>query len=216
LSYPYRYALIVFFRLRCCFNFLLHGRWESLIVILHLYLHTFSFYRHTIPVFLLFHYIYYTQIEDVVHFVYVTKRPGVDTFLLEMSKYYEIIIYTASLNKYANALLDLLDAHRVIRTRLFRESCVYYEGNYIKDLALLNRPLDQTIIIDNSPASYMFHPENAIDCGSFIDDPEDVELDQIGQFLIGLKDVNDVRGTVNLWRHWPNVDLKSKKIWYRH
>lgn len=151
------------------------------------------------------------QIEDVVHFVYVTKRPGVDTFLLEMSKHYEIIIYTASLNKYADALLNLLDTNRVIRTRLFRESCVYYEGNYIKDLALLNRPLDQTIIIDNSPASYMFHPENAIDCGSFIDDPKDVELEQIGQFLIGLKDVSDVRGTVNLWRHWPNIDLKTKK-----
>lgn len=147
------------------------------------------------------------QIEDVVHFVYVAKRPGVDEFLIEMAKHYEIIVYTASLNKYADVLLDLLDPHRVIRTRLFRESCVFYEGNYVKDLCLLNRDLSQCIIIDNSPASYMFHPENAIDCGSFIDDVNDRELDQIGAFLTGLKDVADVRGTVNLWRHWPNVDL---------
>lgn len=147
------------------------------------------------------------QIEDVVHFVYVAKRPGVDEFLIEMAKHYEIVVYTASLNKYADVLLDLLDPHRVIRTRLFRESCVFYEGNYVKDLCLLNRDLSQCIIIDNSPASYMFHPENAIDCGSFIDDVNDRELDQIGAFLTGLKDVPDVRGTVNLWRHWPNVDL---------
>ena len=74
------------------------------------------------------------QIEDVVHFVYVMKRPGVDEFLVEMAKHYEIVVYTASLNKYADPLLDLLDPQKTIRTRLFRESCVYYEGNYVKDL----------------------------------------------------------------------------------
>jgi len=147
------------------------------------------------------------QIEDVVHFVYVAKRPGVDDFLLEMAKHYEIVVYTASLNKYADVLLDLLDPHRVIRTRLFRESCVFYEGNYVKDLSLLNRDLSQCVIIDNSPASYLFHPENAIDCTSFIDDVSDRELDHIGKFLVGVTDVVDLRGTVNLWRHWPNVDL---------
>lgn len=142
------------------------------------------------------------QIEDVVHFVYVAKRPGVDEFLLEMAKHYEIVIYTASLNKYADPLLDLLDPHQTIRTRLFRESCVYYEGNYVKDLSLLDRDLSQTIIVDNSPNSYIFHPENAIDCSSFIDDPRDRELDQIGYFLSSVKDVEDVRTVCQSWRDW--------------
>lgn len=109
----------------------------------------------------------------------MAKRPGVDEFLTEMAKHYEIVVYTASLNKYADPLLDLLDPNRVIRTRLFRESCVFYEGNYIKDLSLLDRDLSQSIIIDNSPSSYLFHPENAIDCTSFIDDIYDRELDQV-------------------------------------
>eukprot|EP00934_Nitzschia_sp_Nitz4_P000064 Nitzschia sp. Nitz4//scaffold34_size148208//14549//16311//NITZ4_002958-RA/size148208-snap-gene-0.205-mRNA-1//1//CDS//3329548729//64//frame0 len=147
-------------------------------------------------------------IEDVVHFVYVMKRPGVDEFLLEMAKHYEIVIYTASLNKYADPLLDLLDPHQVIRYRLFRESCVFYQGNYVKDLSLLDRKLEDTIIIDNSPSSYLFHPENAIDCSSFIDDPRDRELDQIGAFLAGIKDVKDVRGVAPQWREWPSVELE--------
>lgn len=150
------------------------------------------------------------QIEDVVHFVYVSKRPGVDEFLVEMAKYYEIVIYTASLNKYADPLLDLLDPHQVIRTRLFRESCVYYEGNYVKDLSLIDRELSQSIIVDNSPASYMFHPENAIDCSSYIDDPNDRELDQIGSFLIGVKDFSDVRSVCDQWSNWP-VDNELSK-----
>ncbi len=55
----------------------------------------------------------------------------------------------------------------------------------MKDLSLLNRNLSHTIIVDNSPMSYIFHPENAIDCSTFIDDPADVELWQIADFLIG-------------------------------
>jgi RNA polymerase II subunit A small phosphatase-like protein len=148
-----------------------------------------------------------SQIEDVVHFVYVAKRPGVDEFLVEMAKHYEIVVYTASLNKYADPLLDLLDTQRVVRARLFRESCVYYEGNYVKDLSLLDRDLTQSIIVDNSPNSYIFHPENAIDCTSFIDDPNDRELDQIGSFLTGIRDIKDVRGICPKWRDWPDVDI---------
>lgn len=151
------------------------------------------------------------QIEDVVHFVYVIKRPGVDEFLIEMAKHYELVIYTASLNKYADPLLDLLDPKRVIRTRLFRESCVYYQGSYVKDLSLLDRHLRDTIIIDNSPNSYMFHPENAIDCSSFIDDPRDRELEQIGSFLKGIKDANDVRGVAPQWRNWPDVKVAESQ-----
>jgi len=40
---------------------------------------------------------------------------------------YEVIVYTASLNKYADPLLDKLDTGRVIRHRLFRESCTQYQ-----------------------------------------------------------------------------------------
>ena len=129
-----------------------------------------------------------------------------DEFLVEMAKHYEIVVYTASLNKYADPLLDLLDPHKTIRARLFRESCVFYEGNYVKDLSLLDRDLSKTIIIDNSPSSYMFHPENAIDCSSFIDDPKDRELDQIGAFLTGIKKAKDVRCICDQWRDYPMID----------
>jgi carboxy-terminal domain RNA polymerase II polypeptide A small phosphatase len=88
---------------------------------------------------------------------------------------------------------------------------VYYEGNYVKDLSLLDRDLSQAIIIDNSPSSYMFHPENAIDCSSFIDDPKDRELDQIAKFLVGIKDVPDVRGVAPQWREWPKLQSEPKQ-----
>ena len=64
--------------------------------------------------------------------------------------------------QYADPVADLLDRWGVFRARLFRESCVYHRGNYVKDLNKLGRDLQQIIIVDNSPASYIFHPDNAV------------------------------------------------------
>lgn len=41
-----------------------------------------------------------------------------------------------------------------VRWRLFRESCCPYEGNYVKDLMALGRPLATTIIVDNRQACF--------------------------------------------------------------
>lgn len=56
----------------------------------------------------------------------------------------------------------MLDKWGAFRNRLFRESCVFHRGNYVKDLSRLGRDLNKVIIIDNSPVSYIFHPENAV------------------------------------------------------
>lgn len=144
-------------------------------------------------------YIIPVDIEGTIHQVYVCKRPGVDEFLRELGKVYEIVIYTASLSKYADPLLDRLDPENVIRFRLFREHCVQYEGNYVKDLSLLDRDISQTIIIDNSPMSYLFHPRNAIGCSSFIDDMSDRELESIQRFLFVIEKAEDVRSHLHTW-----------------
>jgi RNA polymerase II subunit A small phosphatase-like protein len=58
--------------------------------------------------------------------VYVLVRPGAKEFIRNMQKYYELIIYTASLSKYADPLMDILDEQRCCSGRLFREHCTYY------------------------------------------------------------------------------------------
>lgn len=64
--------------------------------------------------------------------------------------------------QYADPVSDLLDKWGAFRCRLFRESCVFHRGNYVKDLSRLGRDLNKVIIVDNSPASYIFHPDNAV------------------------------------------------------
>ncbi|KAJ3236623.1 hypothetical protein HDU81_010587 [Chytriomyces hyalinus] len=133
------------------------------------------------------------DIDGEYHNVYVLKRPHVDQFLERLGDEYEVMVFTASLSNYANPVLDMLDTKRVIQHRLFREHCTYYQGNYVKDLSLLGRPMDSTIIIDNSPAAYLFQPSNAIPCTSWFDDVHDEELLDLVPFLFELNTVPDVR-----------------------
>jgi len=132
------------------------------------------------------------EIDNQVHQVYVVKRPGVDQFLRCMADKFELVVYTASLAKYADPVLDLLDKDKVVGARLFREACSNHKGNYVKDLSRLGRELKGVIIIDNSPASYMFHPENAVPIDSWFDDENDTELIDLIPFLEDMTKVDNV------------------------
>lgn len=102
----------------------------------------------------------------------------------------------------------MLDVGRVVRHRLFRESCYNHKGNYVKvrsrlvgpneqDLSQLGRDMSTCIIIDNSPASYIFHPNNAVPVSTWFNDPHDTELTDLCPFLTDLATVDDVRGVLD-------------------
>ncbi|KAG0308600.1 hypothetical protein BGZ98_007454 [Dissophora globulifera] len=143
-------------------------------------------------------YVVPVEIDNQSHNVYVIKRPGVDTFLQKMGELYEVVIFTASLSKYADPVLDMLDIHKVIKHRLFRESCFNHKGNYVKDLSVIGRDLKNTIIIDNSPASYIFHQTNAVPISSWFNDPHDTELLDLIPFLADMTVVNDVNPILDM------------------
>nr|XP_046260131.1 carboxy-terminal domain RNA polymerase II polypeptide A small phosphatase 1-like isoform X2 [Scatophagus argus] len=132
------------------------------------------------------------EIDGTVHQVYVLKRPHVDEFLKRMGELFECVLFTASLSKYADPVSDLLDKWGAFRSRLFRESCVFHKGNYVKDLSRLGRDLNKVIIIDNSPASYIFHPDNAVPVASWFDDMSDTELLDLIPFFERLSKVDDI------------------------
>ena len=116
------------------------------------------------------------EIENQVHHVYVIKRPGVDEFLRKVGQWYEVVVFTASVAKYGDPLLNKLDIHEAVHHRLFRNLCYSYQGNFIKNLSQMGRPLAESIIIDNSPASYIFHRVHSVPISSWFSDTHDNEL----------------------------------------
>jgi RNA polymerase II subunit A small phosphatase-like protein len=133
------------------------------------------------------------ELENQLHDIHVLIRPGVKKFLQKMGKLYEIVIFTASVSKYADPLLDIIDRNHNCSCRLFREHCSIVGITYIKDLKKLGRDLKDIIIVDNSPLSYSFNHENGLPILTWFNDKNDRELYNITPILEFLSNVYDVR-----------------------
>jgi len=116
-------------------------------------------------------------VEGAWHTVYVKLRPNLSEFLDRVSQLFEVVLLTASREVYASPVLDLVEQRRGrVHHRLYRDSCANLNGAFIKDLAYLGRPLPNVVIIDNSPVSYIFQPQNSLAISSWFSDPSDREL----------------------------------------
>ena len=137
------------------------------------------------------------ELENELHDIHVMVRPGVSEFLKNMGKIYEIVIFTASVSKYADPLLDIIDKEKNCKFRLFREHCTPINTCYVKEIKKLGRELKNVIIVDNSPMSYALNPENGIPINTWFDDKSDRELYNISSILEFLSFVPDVRNYIN-------------------
>ena len=134
--------------------------------------------------------------ENQTQSIYVLIRPYVEEFLLRTSSLFELVVFTASIPEYANPLLNRLDPLRRISHRLFRQHCIYSNNFFIKDLSKINRPLNEMIIIDNNPISYVLNKDNGIPILSWYDDENDSELMKVLPFVEYLANVDDVRDAI--------------------
>eukprot|EP01025_Chloroclados_australasicus_P044032 TRINITY_DN4742_c0_g1_i1.p2 TRINITY_DN4742_c0_g1~~TRINITY_DN4742_c0_g1_i1.p2 ORF type:complete len:336 (-),score=49.21 TRINITY_DN4742_c0_g1_i1:3295-4302(-) len=145
-------------------------------------------------------YVIPVEVEGALTDVYVLRRPHLDHFMEQVCSEFEVVIFTASLRKYADPLLDEMDEHNRIDWRLFRESCVHYQGSYVKDLSRLGRELRNVLIVDNSPNSYIFQPQNAIPIIPFFGDEDDRALLELLPLLFDLSTQFDVRQGLKKWQ----------------
>ncbi|ROV90568.1 hypothetical protein VSDG_07486 [Cytospora chrysosperma] len=130
---------------------------------------------------------------------YVHKRPHCDDFLRRVCKWFNLVVFTASVQEYADPVIDWLESERkFFSARYYRQHCTFRHGAFIKDLSSVEPDLSKVMILDNSPLSYMFHQDNAIPIQGWINDPTDNDLQHLIPFLEGLQYVSDVRALLAL------------------
>ncbi|MCJ1313316.1 Nuclear envelope morphology protein 1 [Agyrium rufum] len=155
---------------------------------------------------------------------YVHKRPHCDEFLKKICKWYNLVVFTASVQEYADPVIDWLEMERqYFSARYYRQHCTLRNGAYIKDLSSVEPDLSRVMILDNSPLSYIFHEgplnchrmiavdglqltsqnfssDNAIPIEGWINDPTDNDLLHLIPMLEALQYVTDVRALLALRR----------------
>ncbi|CAO3613624.1 unnamed protein product [Mucor hiemalis] len=135
--------------------------------------------------------------QSILYEVY--KRPHVDFFLSTISKWYKVVIFTASMSEYADPVIDWLDQDQsVISQRYFRQSCSLINGNFMKDITIAESDLSKVCLIDNSPAAYELCQDNAIPLTTWISNPKDDCLLDLLPLLDALRFTADVRSILSL------------------
>ena len=130
----------------------------------------------------------------------INIRPFWKKTLNLIRKYYHIVVFTASHQAYADAVLDFMDpTNKYFKYRLYRNNCslVEVDGNkfYVKDLDIFDEyyNLKDIIIIDNSALSFIYHLENGIPIVPYYHEDKDGSLYVVGLYLIHIYKENDLR-----------------------
>ena len=122
-------------------------------------------------------------------------RPFVNMFLEEVSKYYDVLVYTASDKEYATAVVLHMDPDRTfIKKILHRRHCVKTEKGFtVKNLKIVtgNEDVSKVILVDNSTHCFAPQINNGIPILPFYYDSSDEELIKLSSFLIKLKDFDE-------------------------
>jgi hypothetical protein len=90
-------------------------------------------------------------------------RPGLDEFFDLCSQHCEVVVWTAGLRAYAQAIIRAIDKKGIVKHCIYRHSKWFTgQAGYRKDLAALGRPLERTIIIENTPDCIRGYQQNGI------------------------------------------------------
>ena len=130
----------------------------------------------------------------------INIRPHWKKTLKLIRKNYHIVVFTASHQAYADAVLDFMDPNKkYFKYRLYRNNCslVDVDGSkfYVKDLDIFDESYDlkDIVIIDNSVLSFIYHLENGIPIVPYYKEDKDSSLYVVGLYLMHIYKENDLR-----------------------
>lgn len=104
-----------------------------------------------------------------------------------MSKVFDVGVFTAAVDYYAQQILERLDPNRqVVKVVMTRQHCKEISPNiFVKDLRIIaERDISSVFLVDNCGYSYAFQPDNGIPITHYHEGREDQELAYLERYLM--------------------------------
>lgn len=119
---------------------------------------------------------------------------------------------------YADPIITDIDPLNLVSHRLYRNHTLKLNKAYIKDLEIIGRPLESTIIVDNTKENFKYQKKNGIQIKDWVGDYEDDRLKKLSVVLIQIAkmnknlpikgsnsskmDIGDIREELQLYRRY--------------
>ncbi len=136
-------------------------------------------------------------------------RPYLYQFLDNIKKYYELVVFTAATQEYADPIINALETNKkYFDYRLYRIHTIIIDNDFVKDISKLGRDLNKIIIVDNMEQNYKLQKNNGITIRPFWGkDSEDSALFDLLDILMKIAERKlDVRIGLKLFKE----DIISK------
>lgn len=153
------------------------------------------------------------------YFVYL--RPGLDSFLEAVARIYELGVWTASTQGYADPIVERIFPHAKPSFVWARSRCTMrfnpdtVEHEWVKNLDKLKKKgydLNQVLMVDDTPEKLLRHYGNLVRVKSWEGNPTDTELSQLATYLEALANVPNVRTIEKRqWRPNSNSKIDSRR-----
>eukprot|EP00117_Sycon_ciliatum_P030564 scpid80759/ scgid24059/ CTD small phosphatase-like protein 2 len=153
--------------------------------------------------------------------LYVYDRPFLKEFLKRVARKYELIVYTAAAQSYAEGILTHLNLQQDepvfnLKSILHRDHCLLKGGYKIKCLAKVGRDMSKTIFLEDNQRNAAYNWPNVIYVNEWSGAPDDNTLEPLLPFLEAIVDFqhNDVRPVI---QHYGPIStvyrLKEDGYW---
>ena len=138
-------------------------------------------------------------------------RPFLMEFLEKIKDYYELVVFTAATQEYADPIINALDPNQIyfdFNHRLYRKHTIIIDNDFVKDLSKLGRDMSKIVIVDNMEQNYKLQKNNGITIRPFWGkDNEDTALKDLLDILVKIAEKKlDVRMGLKLYKE----DIISK------
>ena len=144
----------------------------------------------------------YLIIETEESELYVSIRPGMIKLLQEIKNDFEIVLFTASNDYYADSIIDQLEKEfKLFDHKLYLRDCKHKFGYIFKDIFKLGRDVNKVMIFDDNPDVWNCR-ENVFIVNPYHGGNEDVEYLTIKQVINDFKVIDNIKLLYNKYHRY--------------